>query len=455
MSIRHRLSAYRDLLSRYAAAFSHAWGRRAALGTGFFNGDEAQFLPSALALQEQPVSPTARWTARALACMTLLTLSWSIVGRVDIIVNARGKVIPTGRVKTVASVEVASVRAIHVAEGQRIKAGDVLVELDASGSDAEGEKAAVDLATAAVQAARSRAMLAALGDGRPPRLPARAAFEAAEQIRIGDQQWRDEQTHVEGLYRDYLAKLRRLDGEIARCERALPLVAQRASDLAALLVERDVPRHEWSQQEQARVELQGLLASSRNQRAALIAETRRVALDQLSEAAKIMASARQDAIRSASHSKLMKLTASVDGTVQQLTVHTVGGVVPAAQPLMQIVPAEGAVEIEARLENKDVGFVHEGQPAAAKVEAFDYSKYGTIPAVVAQVSRDAIDDEKQGPVYAARVRPVASTLMVDGSPRPITPGMAVDVEIKTGERRLIEYLLSPLMRHHHEALHER
>lgn len=412
-------------------------------------------MPSALSLQEQPVSPTARWTGRIIMAMTVVVLIWAIAGRIDIIVNASGKVIPSGRVKTIASVEVASVRAIHVTEGQQIKAGDLLVELDASVSEAEGSKAAVDLGEAVLQAARARSMITAIETSKVPALPPLAVLERPERLKIPPDKWREEQLHLEGMYRDYLAKLRRLDGEIARYEQAMPLVTERATDFKELLKDRDVPQHVWSQQEQARVELLGQLSAARNQRSALIAETRRIALDQLSDASKIIATSRQDMLRSDAHSKLMRLTASVDGTVQQLTVHTVGGVVPAAQALMQIVPADNSVEIEAFLENRDVGFVHEGQAAAIKIDTFEYSKYGTVPAVVAQVSRDAIDDEKKGPVYAARVHPVKSALMVDGQLRKLSPGMAVNIEIKTGERRIIEYLLSPLIRHKHEAMHER
>ena len=122
---------------------------------------------------------------------------------------------------------------------------------------------------------------------------------------------------------------------------------------------------------------------------------------------------------------------------------------------MQIVPAESAVEIEVVLDNKDIGFVHEGQNAEVKIDTFEYSKYGTIPAVVAQVSRDAIEDEKKGPIYTARLRPIKQALMVDGYLRQLAPGMAVNIEIKTGDRRIIEYVLSPLAQHQHEALHER
>ena len=141
--------------------------------------------------------------------------------------------------------------------------------------------------------------------------------------------------------------------------------------------------------------------------------------------------------------------------MQQLTVHTVGGVVPAAQPLMLIVPKENQVEVEAFLENKDIGFVQEGQVAAVKIDAFDYTRYGTIPARVTHVSRDAIQDEKKGLIYSVKVMLDRPTITVEDKTIPLSAGMSVNVEIKTGDRRIIAYILSPLMQHQREALHER
>ncbi|WP_139144720.1 HlyD family efflux transporter periplasmic adaptor subunit, partial [Janthinobacterium sp. HH100] len=163
----------------------------------------------------------------------------------------------------------------------------------------------------------------------------------------------------------------------------------------------------------------------------------------------------QDARRAGARGSLLRLTAPVDGTVQQLKVHTVGGVVPAAQALMQIVPRQGRLEIDAMLENRDVGFVQAGQAVAVKIDAFDYTKYGTVPAVVSSVSRDSIEDEKKGPVYAVRITLRQPSIVVDGRLVPLSAGMAVRAEIRTGTRRVVEYVLSPLVRHQKEALHER
>lgn len=452
MSLRQRMQAYGGLLAHYRTVFAVHWAQRHSHRQGMFNEDEATFLPAALSLQEQPVSSTARWTARVLMALVVAVLAWSILGKIDIVVNATGKVIPSGRTKSIASVEVASVRALHVTEGQLVKAGDLLLALDTTAPDAERDKASGDAAVAALQAARSKALIKGVDTLSMPHLPAVDG--------IPPDQLRAEQSHLEGQYRDFRSKLDRIDGDIHRFGEALTLATQQARDYEELAQSRDVSMHAYIDKERARVDLQGQLSDARNQRAALIAQTRKDALDALTEGGRVESGARQDATRADSRSRLLKLMAPVDGTVQQLTVHTVGGVVPAAQPLMLIVPQQDSVEIEAFLENKDIGFVREGQEAQVKVDAFDYTKYGTLPGKLTHVSRDAIEDDKQQDdkkklLYSTKVRLDASTLQVDGKSVALSPGMSVNVEVKTGTRRVIEYVLSPVLQETHESLRER
>jgi hemolysin D len=165
--------------------------------------------------------------------------------------------------------------------------------------------------------------------------------------------------------------------------------------------------------------------------------------------------------------------APVDGTVQQLSLHTLGGIVQPGQQLMAIVPDDNGIEIEAMVQNQDIGFVQEGKEAVVKFEAFPFTRYGTVPGKIKTVSDDAVSNpnasaknqgtdgdtasnEAQSPLlYTARVTLDRSTIDVDGKPVKLTPGMAATVEIKTGKRKLVEFLLSPLMRMTNEAGRER
>lgn len=149
------------------------------------------------------------------------------------------------------------------------------------------------------------------------------------------------------------------------------------------------------------------------------------------------------------------MRAPVAGTVQQLAVHTVGGVVTPAQALLVVVPSEGALEIEATVLNKDIGFVRPGKDVIVKVDSFPYSRYGYLTGKVVSVSHDAAQDEQLGLVFPARVKLEWATLKIDGISARLNAGMSLSAEIKTGKRRVIDYLLSPFQQHTTEALRER
>lgn len=447
MSIRHRLQAAAALARRYLEVWRHYWRQRRQMDTPARSEDEAEFLPAALALQARPVSPAGRWVARILMGLVAVVLVWSILGRVDIVVNGQGKVIATGYTKTISSVEVASVHALYVEEGQVVKAGDTLIELDTRQTDSERDKADADRQIAQVQTACGHSLLEAIATGKPPQL--------THTVDVTAERWQAGDSYLADQWRDYMAKRSRLEGDIARYGAALPLALQQETDYGVLAKTHDVSTDAWLQKKQARIEIAGELANARNQLTELTADTRKNAQDRLEDAQRTFAGAQQDVLRASAHHALLKLTAPVDGTVQQLAVHTVGGVVPAAQPLMQIVPRDSRVEFEAYIEDRDVGFVREGQQAAVKIDTFEYTRYGTVDAVVSHVSRDAIQEEKKGLLYSVKATFSKPDLMVDGHPVPLTPGMSGTVEIRTGTRRVIQYVLSPLIQHAQESLHER
>lgn len=159
--------------------------------------------------------------------------------------------------------------------------------------------------------------------------------------------------------------------------------------------------------------------------------------------------------QSTQRERLTQLTAPVDGTVQQLVIHSVGGVVTAAQALMIVVPDSATVTADVSIANLDIGFVNAGQKAEVKLETFPYTKYGTVSATVDVVTADAVTDEKRGSYYPATLTLDKRTMNIDGKQVAISPGMNVTAEIKTGERRVIEYLLSPIQRAGSESLRER
>lgn len=451
MSVKLKVEAWFDLLRRYKDTWIHYWKIRHQISLPDLMAHESDFLPAALSIQSQPVSPTGRWVAKILMFVLLALLVWSFFGKIDIIVNAQGKIIPSGYSKTIASVETASISRLYVSEGQSVKEGDLLIELDARAIDSDHRKAEGEVLTAWLQAERSRALLEAYESGKAPLINRSLANAPL----MTEGRWRDSQQHVIDQWQDYQAKLTRLEGEILRYSQAIPLAAQRASDYAELAKTNDVSQHAWLEKKQSLIDARGQLTEVINQKNALKMESRKTAHDAMNEANRLMTAAMQDSSKATAQSDLHKLNSPVDGTVQQLTVHTEGGVVSAAQPLMQIIPTLASIEMESFMENKDVGFVHAGQDAQVKIDAFEYTKYGTIAAKVNHVSRDAIQDEKRGLIFAVKVTLMQPKINVNGREVALTPGMSGSVEIKTGERRVIEYVLAPLLQHGRESLNER
>jgi hemolysin D len=473
MGFRQRAGA--DLLGRYVAVFRHAWRERRRFDPPPRAPHEAQFLPAALALQETPPSPAPRAAMWLLLAFAALAVLWSVFGRLDQVATAQGQIVPGDRSKVVQSLERALVQAIHVADGQTVAAGQVLLELDATAAQADRARIAGDLATARLQAARAAALLAAIDGDRPP---AALRLDAVPPGRLAQ-----EQRLLQGQYDEYRSRRARIEAEVDRrqaelastrqvvlkLEQTAPLARRRAEDYKGLVEKRFVSEHGFLEKEQLRIEQEADLATQKsrldelaaalqegvNQRTALRAEARRMALDSLSEAETRAAALAQEDIKAETRGRQLTLVAPVAGRVQQLAVHTVGGVVTEAQPLLVVVPQDDVLVVEAHLENKDVGFVRAGQGATVKVETFPYTRYGTLAGTVAHISDDAISDEKRGLVYAVRVRLDEAAIQVDGRKVNLSPGMAVTVDIRTGQRRVIEYFLSPLLQYRDESLRER
>lgn len=405
-----------------------------------------------------------------------IAVIWAIFGRMDVVSVARGKIIPDERTKTIQPVETAVVKQINVRDGQRVQAGDVLLELDSTLEHADVRRFSEEARTARLDVARARALLTVLDSPtKPPRLvvdgPIDAERLSAEQRLLDGHfgQFRAQMAQLNSEIDRRRQEVRVIEATVSKIRETLPIIRRRAADFKKLSALGHVSQHAYLELEQTRIEqtselikqkaalseANAALVESERQRTAYQEQIRRETLDEMHEAGVRLRNLSQDLVKARQHDQLMRLRSPVAGTVQQLAVHTVGGVVTPAQPLMIVVPRDNVMEVEALLPNKDVGFVRPGQTAKVKIDTFPYTKYGTIPGVVAQVSDDAIQDDKLGLVYAMRVRLDQQIMQVNGKSVQLSPGMAVSVEIKTGQRRVIEYFLAPLLQHSSESLHER
>jgi hemolysin D len=457
--------------------------------------EELAFLPAALEIVETPPSPTRRAIGATIIALFCLTLIWATLGTVDIVATAPGKIIPSGRTKVIQPFETGVVSAIHVRDGQSVKAGDVLIELDPTMTEAEVDHLKSDLIAAGLDVARLRAALAGnanpLEDFRPPEGASPALIEMNRQFLIS--QTAEQQAKLAALDRQVAqkeAERATTAATIAKIEATIPVVTQRV-DVRKYLVAKEYGsklqyltelqdlvglQQELVVQQSHIHEAEAAVAALVQTRAQTAAEYRRTRFEELTKAEQKAAGFAQDVIKAERRTKLQALTAPVDGVVQQLAVHTVGGVVTPAQALLALVPLDSHLEIEAMVSNRDIGFVHADQEAEIKIDTFSFTRYGLLHGRVLNLSQDAIARDKpqdksndkapgaenstsepkgQELNYAARVSLERTQMQVEDKLVNLSPGMAVTVEIKTGTRRIISYLLSPLLRYKQEVLRER
>lgn len=456
--------------------------------------EDLAFLPAALEIVETPASPLGRATAYTIMALFTVAIVWACFRRVDIVASARGKIIPSGRTKVIQPFETGVVRAIHVHDGQAVRAGEPLIELDPTINDAEWKHSESDLIAAQLDIARLRAELA---DGDPlqnfhPPTEAAPSLVAVQRQFLLDQlaEQREKLAVLDRQRQQKEAERGTTQATIDKLEASLPILQERM-EIRKLLFEHATgskasylellqpyveAQHDLEVQKKHLLEINASIATIVAQRAQAIAEFRRDRYSDLADAERKAKGLSEDVVRAQHRAALQVLIAPVDGTVQQLAVHTIGGVVTPAQNLLVIVPSESHLEIEAMVLNRDIGFVHAGQEAQIKVDAFNFNRYGLIDGTVESVSPDAITRDKpsqkqdgkadpgaeqtsepqgQELVYAARVSLAKTRMQVEDRLVDLTPGMAVTVDIKTGSRRIISYLLSPILKWKEEALRER
>lgn len=488
-------------LARHVGVLRESWRNQNAADKAFKPRENHEFLPAALEIMEKPPSPGMRWLLLLICTLFVLALIWAIFGKIDVVATAAGKTVPGENVKVVQPIEIGSVRAIHVKNGQFVKKGDLLIELDPTIASADAAQSSQSLQSANVVQARNDALLSHL-QGRPARFIAPAGtppdIVRTEEAFVANAvaQYEAQRGSLVQQRAEAQADLAAASAELAKLKEALPYIEKQLNARAELAEKGFYSKLQLLEYEQLRAEhLRNIEVQEANKLRAqasigrlnaelesLRAGFGRTAVTDLAEA-NDRASLASEELRKAERMKqFQEIRAPIDGVVQQLAVTTVGGVVQPAQPLMVIVPCSGAntdavscnggITVEAFVQNKDIGFISVGQRVAVKLEAFNFTDYGLIEGTVINISRDAIDQSQQpagsvrdengrpiqpGLVYAAKIE------LACGPDDParhalcdrVQPGMSVQAEIKTGRRRIIQYLLSPIRQALDEAGRER
>lgn len=439
-----------------------------------FRTDQTDFLPAALEIIETPVSPTGRITAWVLIVGLAATIAWLTFGKVDIVASAPGKLIPVDNVKLIQPADAGVVRRILVHDGQRVRAGQALLQLDPTISTADAAQARKALESSELDAARARAVLAAL-DGRglnfvaPPGTPpeiigTQFALARAELADITST------TQTNAARRDAAnAAGREARIQAAKLTETLPLLDEQISANEQLLakgyvsklkvIEMRRQRLSSARDRDAAIETMGRAAAEMAAAEGAIrqgqSEARAKVLGDLAKADSDARLRREELAKATQKSSLQTLVSPVDGTITQLAVHTVGGVVEATKPIMVVVPTGGSLVAEVKIPNRDIGFIRVGQEVAVKVEAFPFTRYGTLKGRVESIGSDAVEDEKLGLLYPARISVDAVQPALRAGGIRVAAGMQVAADVRTGRRSILSYLLSPIDEVTREAARER
>ncbi len=432
-------------------------------------GDELEFLPAVLEVHETPASPAGRSTVWAIMTLFVLAVIWAVFGKIDIVAIANGKIIPSNHSKRIQPLEAGVVNAIHVEEGQKVKKGDVLIELDNTVTEADVGRLSHERMLVEMDAARLRALI-----NNKKIIPSKNVSNEVSQIQykiLADQveEYNARMAAAKLLVKQRRAALKGVEENIKYLSEAVPLLKERVDSIKKMLEKKFVSRMSYLEVQDDYLEKAQQLAAYKKQliqsKAALdeaikqniasIAEINKINRIELANAEAKEKLLSQEIIKANSRTENQRLVSPIDGVVQQLAVHTIGGVVTPAQELMVIVPEENRYQIEAWVENKDIGFVNLDQKVEIKIEAFPFTKYGTIDGQVLTLSKDAIPLENVGYVYSAQISMAKSVINVGSKLVNLAPGMNVTVEVKTGKRRVIEFFLSPLLRGINETARER
>lgn len=463
--------------------------------------DDQKFLAPALEILETPPSPISMAFLIAICLLVTTAILWAWIGRVDIIATAQGKIQPTGRVKVIEPTETGRVARIAVGDGAHVAQGDLLLALDATAAEADVEAARAALASLRAESRRRQVAIAAATRGDFSALPAipwsedtppevRQREEAVLKGDLGQLQATlaslDAQLNQKSLERDKRLETietqkRLVETLQERVNMRTALVKLKAGAKAAVIDATETLQYQQTQlalqQEQLASDQSGLAVFQREKektKETFIADN----AQKMAERARDIEAEEQKLSKALVGLDHMTLRSPIEGVVQASTITNIGQVVGSGQELMRVVPEDAPLEIQAYVRNEDIGFIKVDQQAIIKVAAFPFNRYGAVNARVTQVARDAIPEpdanaveadparsrsasgfvnaqRTQNLVFAVTLQPEASEIHADDFTAPLSSGMAVTVEFKTGSRRILAELFSPVLTTVSESMHER
>ncbi len=432
------------------------------------------FLPAAMELEASPASPLGRGLLWTIMSLFTLAVVWACIGRVDVIAVAEGTLLPAGKVRTLQPASPGTVTAIHAANGDRVSRGQPLVTLDGTLTGADVRRLEEAVRGRVQRQNRLRALirgvdelLAASRSGGIAHIPADLPDDPLLAMELQALQATDFTLRQQRDARQ--GELAYAETMVRRNSQTLPLIEERTEAVRVLQEDALAPRMEWLELQQTLIEARGQLRADTHRVEQLRAEIREIDqrreqlhLDMLRDTLRQeehlreeIKEYRQELVKARELHRQQVLRAPVSGIVHESRLNTLGAVVQPAEPLLEIIPDDEPLVVEAWILNRDIGFVREGQAASLKVQTFEFTRYGTVPGTLVHLSRDAVVDEQAGPRYLARIELERDWMEIDDQRVRFTPGMSISAEIAIGQRRLIEFFAAPIVSAFNEAGRER
>jgi len=426
--------------------------------------DKNRFKPHLVEIEERPISPLGRKILWAILIFMAIAVFWLFWGKTDIVVSARSKVIPLGDVKVLQPLATGSVRKIYIKEGDFIKKNDPLIEIDPSVEETNIEAKKKTLTLLKLEAEKLKSLIY----HKPFTMPATVSPDIAliidgmfkserdsiieqkkqiqQQIKQLEEQIKTVQIDKERINNLYYMGMK----EQRKLEKVLDIIAKK--DYYRIKQQNMSYRNEVNKLSHEILRLEEQLSALKMKDNLIEQDYQNKFYTALTQKQKEITAYRSDIEMIEFRKQKQIIVSPVDGIVGKIAVNTIGAVVTPAEKLITIVPKDVPLQIKAKVENKDIGFIKEGMRVAIKIDTFNFQRFGLIEGVVKKIGASAIEDKKLGLVYEVFIEPKQTSLMVEGEERHLIPGMSATAELKVGQRRIIELFVYPLIKYFNEGV---
>jgi len=431
----------------------------------FHTKDRHEFKPLLVEIEDRPLNPLGRMLLWTIVAFMVLGGLWLFFAKIDIVVSARGKIIPYGEIKVLQPIETGVISKLLVKEGELVHKGQVLMEIDPSVTETNLESKEKNLELLEIEIIRLMALIENK-DFISPAFCKDTVVLATQVLIFKTSKLGYEQQHllIEKQVLQVQEQIGSMNVDKSRLTQHLENAQkkeerlQEVIDIIARSEYDEINKEVIEYEEQIRmkehevIQLNEKLNELTEQKLLITQEYQNKLLEELTQKRKEATLLKVEIESIEFQKSKQSMTSPVDGYISKLMVHTIGGVVTPAEKLIFIVPNNVPLVIKATVQNQDIGFIKEGMESAVKVDTFDFQKYGLIPAEVSHISNDAIEDEKLGPIYEVYLKPTKNFLIVNGEKVYLNSGMSVTAELKVGKRRVIEFFIYPLIKYLDEGM---